>query len=265
MVMYLKLDKDKFISHIVDNEQIMNMRRVLDKIQIVLNSHRIQSTDFLDPYERKLAKSILNRFPEIDYYEIGGLDEGERKVILIHPDYYQLDEGDIPIDSLMIYDYVGEFSHRDFLGSILNLGINREKIGDILIHENYAQVVVKEEICNFIMFSLERVGKEKVKVKQIPLKALKQGNIEYKDIYITVPSLRLDALMSGGLNLSRDDSQKLIKSNKVKVNWEPIDKVAKEISEGDVISTRGYGRFVVNSIEGISRKGRIRIIIRLLK
>ena len=93
MVIYLKLDKDKFISHIVDNEQIMNMRRILDKIEIVLNSHRIQSTDFLDPYERKLAKSILNRFPEIDYCEIGGLDEGERKVILIYPDYHQLDEG----------------------------------------------------------------------------------------------------------------------------------------------------------------------------
>ena len=165
----------------------------------------------------------------------------------------------------MIYDYAGEFSHRDFLGSILNLGINREKIGDILIHENYAQVVVKEEIYNFVIFSLERVGKEKVKVKQIPLKTLKQGNIEYKDIYTTVPSLRLDALVSGGWNLSRDDSQKLIKSNRVKVNWEPIDKVSKEVEEGDTVSTRGYGRFILHSIEGISKKGRIRIVIRLLK
>ncbi len=84
--------------------------------------------------------------------------------------------------------------------------------------------------------------------------------MEYKDICVTVPSLRLDAIISSCWNLSRQYSQKLIKSDKVKVNWEPIDKASKEVSKGgDLISTRGYGRFILYSIDGISRKGRIKL------
>lgn len=241
------------------------MRRIIDKIEIVLDSHKIESTDFYNPYERKLARSILNRFLEIDYWEVGGLKDAERKAFLIYPDYYQLVESDVPIRGLMVYDYTGKYSHRDFLGSVLGLGINREKVGDILIHENYAQIVVKDEIADFILISLDKIGKEKVKVKEVSLKDITRGNVEYRDIHVTVPSLRLDAIISSSWNLSRQDSQKLIESDKVKVNWEPIGKVSKEVAKGDLVSTRGYGRFILYSIEGINRKGRIKIKIRLLR
>ena len=243
----------------------MNMRRILDKIEMVLGNHSIQSTDFMDPYERKLAQSILNRFTEISYREMGGLIEAERKIILIYPDYLQWDNMDLPIVSLKIEGLVDKLSHRDFLGGILNLGINREKIGDILIHEDYVQVVVKNEISSFILVNLERVGKEKVKVKQILLEDLSPGKIFYKDISTTVPSLRLDALISGGWNLSRNESQKLVESGKVKVNWEPIERVFEDIKEGDMISVKGYGRFLLNLIEGVSKKGRKKVKLRLLK
>lgn len=261
----MKLDKDKYIDHIIDKDQVLNMRKILDKIEIVLNKHIAQSTDFLDPYERRLGKSILNRFSEISYSETGGLKESERKIILIYPDYYQYDSQDIDLTSFNIEGYIGKKSHRDFLGSIINLGINRDKIGDILIHEDYAQIIVKREISDFILYSLERVGKEKVSIKEIPLKDLREGIVEYKDIKTTVPSLRLDALISGSWNLSRTDSQKIIESGRVKVNWEPIDKVSKDIIEGSIISVKGYGRFIFYSVEGVSKKGRIRVILRLLK
>ena len=261
----LILDKDKYIEHIQDKDQVLNMRKVLDKIEIVLYKHTVQITDFLDPYERRIAESILNQFMEISYKELGGLKESERKILLIFPHYCEYDDMSIPIISLMIEGYTESFCHRDFLGSILNLGINREKIGDILIHENYTQLVVKQEISQFVLISLKRVGKEKVKVKEIPLGELSASNIEYRDVLTTIPSLRLDAIVSGGLNLSRNDSQKLIESGKLKVNWEPIQRVSKNVVEGDVISIRGYGRFILKSVEGISKKGRLRVKIRLLK
>lgn len=243
----------------------MNMRRILDKIEMVLGNHSIQSTDFMDPYERKLAQSILNRFTEISYREMGGLIEAERKIILIYPDYLQWDNMDLPIVSLKIEGLVDKLSHRDFLGGILNLGINREKIGDILIHEGYANIVVKSEIGNFILMNLERIGKEIVKVRQIPLEELEQGKIEYKDILATLSSLRLDVLISGALNLSRKDSQRLVETRRVKVNWEPTERVSKDVEEGDIVSVKGYGRFTLNSIKGFSKKGKIRVEIRLLK
>ncbi len=261
----LRLDRDSLLNHIVDKEQILNMRRVLDQIEIVMNRHTIGITDFMDPYERRLAQSILNRFIDISYKELGGINEAERKVIMIYPEYFQYQDIESPIRSLMIEGNISKLSHRDFLGGILNLGINREKIGDILIHEDNVQVVVKSEIFDYILISLRKVGKEKVKVREIPLKELKSSNIEFEDITTTVPSLRLDALISSAWNLSRKDSQGLIESKKTKVNWEPIDRVSKDIGEGDIISAKGFGRFILNSIKGISKKGRVRVELRLLK
>ncbi|HSH36239.1 RNA-binding protein [Schnuerera sp.] len=263
--MKLRLDKEKLLAHIVDEKQILNMRRVLDQIEIVINKHTIGVTDFMDPYERKLAESILNRFMDISYSEIGGIEKAERKVILIYPEYMKHQDIKSPISSLMINGNIKNLSHRDFLGGILNLGINREKIGDILIHEDNVQVVVKNEIFDYILISLMKIGKENVKVKEIPLEKLRKGILEYEDIYTTVSSLRLDALISGAWNLSRKDGQRLVESKKVKVNWEPIDRVFKDIEEGDIISAKGYGRFILNSINGISKKGRVRVKLRLLK
>ena len=264
MVILLRLDKKDYIAHIKDKDQILNMRRVLDKIEMVLDRHTVESTDFMDPYERRLARSIINRFNEISYEELGGLEEAERKIILLYPDYYEYNEMDIHIRSLAIEGDIGKLSHRDFLGALLNLGINREKIGDILINKEQVQLVVKEDILDFILISLERVANKRVKAKEIPLKDLSMGTINYKDVVITISSLRLDALISGVWNLSRTDSQKLIESDRVKVNWEPIRRVSKDINEGDIISVKGYGRFILNSIKGVSRKGRVRVEIRLL-
>lgn len=265
MVIILKLDKEKYIEHIRDREQILNMRKILDKIEIVLDKHTIQSTDFLDPYERRLAESILNRFLEISYIQMGGIEESERKIILIYPEYYEYYDIEPTIKALLIEGNIGKLSHRDFLGSILNLGINREKVGDILIHEGYVQLIVKKEISEFVLLNLERVGKEKVHIKPILLKDLMPTKVEYKNVSTTIPSLRLDALISACWNLSRSDSQRLIQSDKVKINWEPINKPSNDVVKGDVISAKGYGRCILDSVEGLSKKGRIRVKFRLLK
>lgn len=261
----LKLNKEKFIEHIKDDEQIINIRRVLDKIEIVLNKHISQTTDFLDPYERRLARSVLNRFSDIKYVEIGGIDEAERKVVQIYPYYLQYEDFKIPIAAFKVEGYRDKLSHRHILGSLLGLGINRRKIGDILVHDGYSQFVIKEEVASYILTNLQKVGNEKVSVCQIPIDELEPADIEYDCKSETVSSLRLDVLISSVWNLSRKDSQKLIESDRVKVNWEPINKPSKIVDAGDIVSARGYGRFILSSIEGISKKGRIKIAIKIPK
>ena len=260
----LKLNREKYIENIQNKEQIINIRRLLDKIEIVLNDHIVQYTDFLDPYEIRVSISILNKFEDIAYSEFGGLKSSERKIVAIYPHYYILDEEGIDLNYLEIYDYSSKFSHRNFLGSILGLGINREKIGDILIHGNYAQIVVKKEISDFILISLNKVGKENVKVKETTKEDLLPVILEYKESIITVSSLRLDNIVSGALNLSRKEGQKLINMDFVKVNWETINRFHKEVETGDMVSVRGYGRFIVNLL-GRTRKDRFRISIQLFK
>lgn len=258
------IDREKYIKHIHDKEQIENMRRIIDKIEIVLEKHKIESTDFLNPYERKLSKSILNRFDDINYMEIGGLDNSERKIIMIFQEYYYLTDEDIDIKAVEIYDYSSSFTHRDLLGSLMALGITRDKTGDIIVSENKSQLILKKEITDYVLYNFSKVGKENIKIKEIPLSEVKSNTEKFEEVSSSVASLRLDAIISVALNIPRSDSQKIINSAKVKVNWEPIERVAEELSEGDMISVKGFGRFILYSINGISRKGRNLITVRKL-
>ena len=260
----MKIDRDKYISHIQDNNRLIEMRQILDKIEIVMNKHIVESTDFLDPYSRLLAKSIMDQFLEIDYIEDGGLKETERQIITIYPDYYYLDHKDSSVVALRLRGNFENLSHRDFLGSILGLGINRSKIGDILLHEEFTDIIVKKEISNFIEFNLEKVGNNKTSIEEIEIEDLVPGEISYKEVCKTLSSCRLDVYISGAYNLSRQESTALIKSGNVKVNWEPIDKISKDLEVGDIISIRGYGRSIFHSIDGLSKKGRIKSKIRIL-
>lgn len=260
----MRIDREKYVAHIQDNDRLIEMRQILDKIEVVMNNHIVESTDFLDPYSRLLGKSILNRFLEIAYLEDGGIEESERQTITIYPDYYYLENEDISITALRLKGNIEDLSHRDFLGSILGLGINRSKVGDILLHEEYVDIVVKKEIADFIIFNLERVGNSKVTVEEIDLKYLRPGKNLYKEIKRTLSSYRLDVYISGAYNLSRQEATNLVRSGNVKVNWEPIDKISKDLEVGDVISIKGYGRSIFHSIEGLTKKGRIKSTIRIL-
>lgn len=258
------IDKDYYTSHIKDGEKLIKMRRILDKIEIVLNQHMVQNTDFFDPYEVHLSKSILNRFDDINYIEYGGYDSSERKIISVYPSY--MDSGSLE-ESLICFKIEGDLgimSHKDYLGALLNLGIKREKIGDILVHRDYGYIIVKYEIGDFILYNLDKIGNKNVNITNISFKDLKIPTVEYKEIKRSLTSLRTDLVISEAFNLSRKDSMDIIKRGFVKVNWEPIDKPAKEVNQGDVVSVRGYGRFVLYSIDGLSRKGRMMTNIRIL-
>ena len=240
------------------------MRRILDKIEIVLNKHLIQCSDFLDPYEVYLAKSILNRFDDLKYLEYGGYDAAERRIIIIYPYYLELEEVDEYLACIKLLGDFESLSHKDFLGALLNLGIKREKVGDILVHQDRTYVILKEEIGEFVLYNLEKVGNRRIKAERVKARDLEAPEVEYEEVIRFLTSLRIDLAISEAYNLSRKDSLDLIKRGFVKLNGEPIDKTARELAEGDVVSVRGYGRFILHSIDGISKKGRYRSTIRIL-
>lgn len=258
------MELDKYTDHIKDPDKLIKMRRILDKVKIVKKNHSVESTDFLDPFERSLAKSILNRFTDINFIEYGGFSQSERKVISIFPAYYDEDSIDHGINSLRITDISQDLNHRDFLGAILKLGIIRDKIGDILVHEDYGFVILKSETKDFILFHLEKIGNENIKIEEISMDQIIYKEPNYRQVKGFLNSLRLDLVLSNVLKVSRSESSKIINSNKVKVNWEAMDKVSKELEIGDVVSVKGFGRFTIYSLEGHSKKGKLNIIIRIL-
>lgn len=260
----MKINKDSYISHIKDVDKQIEMRKLLDKIELSRNKHTIEYTDFLDPYERYLAKSILNRFNELKYLEYGGTSNSERKIIIIYPFYYNKSEIEPKLSYLRITGDIEELSHKDYLGGLLGLGINRTKVGDIQVHNNYTDIILKEELGDFLLFNLDKVGNKKIVVSEIYQHSLEDPPMKFKELNKFIQSLRLDAILSITYNISRQDSINMIKSGKVKVNWEEVTKPSKELKVGDVISTQGHGRAVLNSIDGMSKKGRILITVRIL-
>lgn len=262
------LDREKITQHVEDPQVRQVLVKVLDKAEAVLRKHEVKMTDFLTPYQIKMATNMLSTLSEIDFLVTGGYDGAERCVMIIYPDYLDPLQLDIPLVALETRgtSQFRQVSHRDYLGAIMGLGIRREKIGDIILHQegnhHFCHIILHEELRDYIGFHLEKVGSTGVSLKEIPLTQIKPPLIEYKEGAGTVKSLRLDAVIGLGFKLSRADAQSFISRELVSVNWEVIPRNHYEVAPGDNISVRGKGRMEILSVEGSTRSGRIRIIYR---
>lgn len=259
------LDREKLLEHIQEETLKGVILKVIDKVNAVLKRHDVRYTDFLTPYEVRAASDILNQISDIRYIVTGGYEEAERKIIIIFPEYLGDDIIDIPLALLEIKStsQFDKLDHRDYLGSILGLGLKREKIGDLIIHDNICQAIIDKELKDYVLFQLNKVGNTSVKIKELELKEIIPPAIEYKQINGNVASLRLDAVISLGFKVSRTEAQSLISKDRVRINWGQVTKPSYEVAEKDTISVKGKGRVIVSSIEGKTKSDRT--IIKLHK
>lgn len=255
------MDKLKSTNHLKDIDLKNKMFQIIDKANSCLKNYDVKHSDFFNPYEIKNAIDILNSDKDIKYTIDGGYDEAERSVIFMYPFYMEYEDIE---NTLRFIQIEGNFkfksiSHKDYLGSLMNLGIKREKVGDIIIHENFCQVIVSADICDFIIMNLEKVSRNNVKVKEISKNEIKYNAPNYKDISFTATSSRLDCVISGVYNISRQESMKFINGEKVQVNYEKITSPSKEVKDNSLISVRGKGRVKVVNIGELTKKGKIKI------
>lgn len=260
------MDKLKLTNHIKDIDLKNKMFRVIDKVNSTLKNYDIKHTDFLNPNEVKNAISILNSNSDIKYTVDGGYENAERSTIFIYPFYMEYEDIE---NSLRFIQVEGNFkfnsiSHKDYLGALMNLGIKREKVGDIIIHDNFCQIVVSNDICDFIIMNLNKVSKNNVSVSEIKKNEIIPSKLNYKDISFTVSSKRLDCIISGLYNISRQESAKYINNERVQVNYEKINSPSKEIVDESLISVRGKGRAKIVQVGDITKKGRIKIQAKLI-
>ncbi len=260
------MDKLKLTAHIKDIELKNKMFKVIDKANGCLKNYDVKCSDFLNPFEVENVKAILNSNDNLKYTVDGGYEESERKMVFIYPFYMEYEDIE---DTLRFIQIEGNFkfksvSHKDYLGSLLSLGIKRDKIGDIIIHDNFCQLIVSHDICDFILMNLEKVARNNVKLKEISRKDIVYNSPNYKDISFTVSSSRLDCIISGLYNISRQESAKLINNEKVQVNYEKITSASKEIKPESLISVRGKGRSQIISIGDLTKKGKIKVQGKLL-
>jgi RNA-binding protein YlmH len=237
--------------------------QVLHWKDFVDSSYTAKVTDFLDPREQHILKVLIGENGNIKYQFFGGISASERKRALIMPDYLMPTEDEFHINLFEI-DYPIKFvsiEHPQVLGALMSLGLKRGKFGDILIKDGRVQFFSAAEISDYIKNNLESIGKASVRLKELALEAAIITDDLWMEQAITVSSLRLDTIISGIHNISRQKSQLFIQQGLVKVNWTSIENVSFECAEGDLLSVRGYGRVKIMSIEGKTKKDKWRIVV----
>ncbi|WP_202077022.1 RNA-binding protein [Caldalkalibacillus salinus] len=234
------------------------VEKVADWADIVQERYQRRLTNFLDPREQFIVQSVVGRLADINVSFFGGYEQSERKRALIYPEYDEVSPEDFQVTLLSIEQDVN-VSHRDVLGSLLGIGLKREKFGDILIADSHKQLLVAGDIADYVLGHFHQVSRYHVTLQTHHLDELVPPSDPWQSFDRTVSSLRLDVILSELLPLSRSKVTTLIKGKKVKVNWRLVEQAGMVLQKGDILSVKGFGRFLFSSIQGQTKKGNIRV------
>ena len=235
------------------------LARILDKTDIWQRSGRTQVTRFLTERDRLCCAPVLRELGADESFFWGGYPEAERTVLIL-PAEWQNQEGllygaDRPVCVLRaVWKSGEELSHRDFLGALMGLGIEREMIGDILPREKACDLILVREIVPYVLQNLETAGRTALSLAEV--NEPEAGEARFRLIKDTVASLRLDAIVGSGFSLAREKAASAIRSGKVSLDGLECLKPDKPVEKGNRISLRGLGKIQLTEIGGQSRKGR---------
>lgn len=207
---------------------------------------------FLDPGK---CRKIGQWFGDCEPVLWGGFQSAERCMVSFGDG--DAEAGWFPIVAVRIVPTVSwDVSHRDVLGALMNLGVDRSKMGDILVSEQAAVVFCGDGLADFFVRELRTVGRYTVKTVESSIDSIEIPEKKFRMVTDTVASLRADCVIASVYAISRGKAQEAIRSGRVTVNWEESVSVNAEMAEGDVISLRRLGRAELTEIGGFSRKGR---------
>lgn len=240
------------------------LAQILDKIEMVEKKNKIEYTDFLDLVQIELVQKFIDRIKIENYMIYGGFEQAERKMFVIYPEKFNSTVVEKNLSNIVQIirielpdDLKGKYTHRDYLGAVMKLGVERKKVGDIIVDSNGADIIVDKDISKFLaqnLGSLTRFSKSTITVQNI--EDLRPVEIRKEEIEIIVSSLRLDNVISELARCSRNKALDIINTERVFVNFECETKKTKQIKTGDMVTIRGKGRFFMKEISGQTRSGR---------
>ncbi len=216
-------------------------------------------TGFLDIRQQLLLSDYFRTKPGIPPLLLGGYEDAERCVCAFLPDYMDTEafEGIVCIRIRTASALPKPLTHRDYLGAMMGLGIKRETVGDILVREDGADIIVLSDIAEFLRGHFEQAGRARFHVEEIPFSEMIIPDVDSKTVRDTVPSLRLDCVLASAFRLSRGNAGAYIEAGRVFVNGRQILKNDYRLLEGDKITLRGHGKAILRAELGKSKKDRI--------
>lgn len=211
---------------------------------------------FLNEHESTLIQNAVHLDDSCMFW--GGYDNAKR--VVFGSGVKSTDE--FPISALCFkYKSDYELSHRDFLGSLMSLQIDRSTIGDIIVNNGQAIVFVKNDIAPFIKQEVRKIGRVGVRITDYGLSDFTYED-DFDEMSFTISSLRLDVFVSALCKISRDKACKLIESELVTINHQVQTSNSKTLCVSDVVTIRKYGKFVFAENNGFSKKGKIKVLVK---
>ncbi len=268
----------------MNKEELMLRKHLVDLSNKAYQREIVTFSDFLNLNELHILHTTPKGLFPSRYKAFGGYDLSERQMIAFLPDalYYTLSENtdrgsltdkgasmpsgwNYPIQAVVIRPlnlrFAEELSHRDYLGSVMNLGVERSKFGDILVKDTEAVIFLCEEIADYIIRNLTRIRHTAVQCERIENRDISYTP-SFTQVKGTVPSVRLDTVMSVAFPMSRSRLTAYITAGKVFVNGKLITSNGYRLEEGNLISVRGLGRISFDGILSETKKGRYYISVR---
>jgi len=252
------MDVQKYIEGFTGEKR--RAEAIIGKLMLSIKTGQTVFTDFLNPEEQRLLKkACASENMQMKLY--GGKGEFERAVASISPESY---EGEFPIQVLKA---TGNFKfekldHRDYLGAILSQGVKREAIGDINVFDDGAEIWVLKDISSHICMCIDKIKHTGIKLQPIEDKDVRERIQNYKVYTVNAASMRLDAIASAMTGLSRGKILEMIKKGEVKLNYAEEYDPSSKTASGDIISIKGYGRYILSQVLGNTRSGRLNIEIK---
>lgn len=243
------------------NEEIFLQKRLIELAERSYKCSQYFFSGFLSATDISLLHETLDKKGYV-YNLWGGGDSCERRIARFGDEVAIGYDMPFPIVILhmepLLEKFSDEFSHRDFLGAIMNLGVKRETLGDIFIIGKHGYIFVDEKIADYIIENLDKVRHTHMKVTRVS-ELPREITVNRNEVKLLVSSLRLDVVIAGKYKLSRNQALELFRAKKVFLNERICENNSYSVKTGDIISVRGYGKMVFREISGETRKGRIYI------
>lgn len=250
-----------------DEDQLL-YKRLIELSNRAYQNNIYVFSDFLGLSQQEILYQAARdkSFAPISYDLFGGYENCERKMVRFGSEKDFGYDVDFPIKCIKVEPlakkFAKEYSHRDYLGSLMSLGIDRKKFGDIFVDRMDAYIYVDESTADYLLENFVSVGRNSVKCS---LSALPDSYIResLKTITIQVASPRADAVIAKVYNMSRKDTISYFTEKKVSINGHVVENNDKILSEGDSVSVRGFGKFNYIHEGGLSKKGKLNMDIEI--
>lgn len=252
------------------NEKDILISHALDMKEKCADNSLITSTSFMSLEELSTLKTCERQLSEyVSTFYYGGYEDAERQIALFVPGFYDLrdieeylreNEDENPVCILRLKkDRFTELSHRDYLGSVMGLGIKREMTGDIKVSGDGADIFCLKSIAPFLCENLRKAGRGSLEGEILSVQQYSGGKEKTEIKFYSVASLRLDNIVSAAFNLSRSSAAEAISRGIVYINSSQCLKNDYILKQGDKIVLRGKGKVVLYEVIGENKKGRVHI------